>query len=449
MRFTLIHIATFLILSNCVALAQNPPPEPDPIHRAMTKAMRDGRFADAEKILVDAIHEAERSEAKSPKLADYLNQLSLVLSQKSQYSDAIALSQRALEVDKNAFGPTDIHVASDLAWIAGLSWEQGNSEAAEQLLKQALDIVRLNPNPNADQAMVDRTVLILGSLWSLYISEQRWVEAEPLLLEGTKLCKSMRMPSPPCDNAPANLKQVYEGEGRAVEADKLPRSTRLPAEVAKLNDAAEQYQSDGAYPQAEDAYNRAIAWVEMNKRPEFPELLSYELNSLGQVLEKQGLNEAAEKAYTRAIEWKESAAGPNPPGSLVIKYFDFNRLLNLYRTEERLSSLEPIIRHALDIQEQFLEPRDPGLASTLVTLADVYQEEGKNDEKKYAEAEPLYRRALDIQQQDLGRDHPQLLAALTGYASLLRKLHEDAKAAEVQSRIDMIEKKVAEQSRRN
>jgi hypothetical protein len=75
---------------------------------------------------------------------------------------------------------------------------------------------------------------------------------------------------------------------------------------------------------------------------------------------------------------------------------------------------------------------------TLTTLAGVYKEEGENDEAKYAQALPLYERVLAIQQANLGPDHPQLIYPLSDYADILRKLHNDAKGAQVQARIDMI-----------
>jgi tetratricopeptide (TPR) repeat protein len=440
--FSIAVVVLVFALSNGIALAQQVQLAPDPIQTAETKAMREGRWADAEKILVDAIQGLEQTQPNSPRLAEYLNRLSLVLMQKQHYADAIAVSRRALEVDKNAFGPADIHVASDLGWIAGMLGQQGEPDQAEQLFKQAVDIVRLYPN--TDEMTTDRKVLILSGLWYTYLSQKRWVDAEPLILEGVTLCRTMRLAPPPCDSAHDSLSQVYEGEGRTADADKEPRDPALPSEVARLNYTAQKYEKAGSYAQAEDAYKLAIAWVEKNPQNEFHGLLALELDLLGQVLQKQGLNEQAEHAYLTAIKWNEDAAASKPPGSLSIQSFDFSGLLNLYRTEGRLNDMEPIIRHAIEIQEQFLGPRDSHLAQTLLTLADVYQEDS-SDVKQWPQAEALYARALDIQQEKLGYDHVELLPALTTYVSLLYKLHKDSKAAEIQSRIERIQAKLHQQ----
>ena len=167
--------------------------------------------------------------------------------------------------------------------------------------------------------------------------------------------------------------------------------------------------------------------------------MTLELNLLGQVFEKEGLNDRAEESYLRAIKWQEGRASAKPSGSLSIRYFDFAYLINLYRSEKRLADIEPVVQHALETQERYLEPRSPGLAETMVQLADVYQENGKNDDKKYALAEALYEHALNIQKQNLSSDDPQLLITLEPYLSLLQTLREDGKAAQIQSKINAIQ----------
>jgi len=113
-------------------------------------------------------------------------------------------------------------------------------------------------------------------------------------------------------------------------------------------------------------------------------------------------------------------------------------LLDLYRSEGRLKDAESLLQRVLEIQEKSLGERHRVVIQTLTTLAGIYEEEGKNDQVKYAQALPLYERALALQQVNLGPDHPELLGLLGKYADLLRKLHDDAKAAAVRSRMAMI-----------
>jgi tetratricopeptide (TPR) repeat protein len=171
-------------------------------------------------------------------------------------------------------------------------------------------------------------------------------------------------------------------------------------------------------------------------------VLVEQYNRLGEVIEKQGLNAQAEAMYRGAIEMQETQ---DPRDSSNVASFDFYPLLNLYRTQGRISDIEPIVINALAIQEERRGKESPSVAQTLFFLADVYQEEGK--EANYAKAQPLYERAIDIQQNSVGPDHPRLVPILSQYCNLLRKMHQDAKAAEVQARVDRIEQ--AQHGRRN
>jgi len=432
-----------VIIIPCVAQAQSTRPAADPVTVAETKAMRERRYADAEKILVDAIQAAEQTEPESPRLAGYLKRLAQLLLMKDQFTEAVTLWQRALEIDRRALGPRDMNVANDLTSIASLLRTRGRNDEAEQLLTQALEITDLNASHFGSAKDAEAAAIVFVTLGDLYVSEQRWTEAEPLLLEGKKLCDLLRNPAGACERIAHNLGEVYRAEGKAADADHSASDPgAFPAEVASLNEEGKRYLAEGMYPQAEDVYKRAISWIQKNPQPTFPDLYSVELNSLGQALEKQRRNDEAERNYLSAIEWKESTAGPKPPASLGIQYFDFSYLLNLYRTEGRLADLDPVVSRVLETQQRFLDPQNAGIAQTLLTLANLYKEQGDKDEKWYAEAVPIAEHALGIQQKNLGPDHPLLLPALYSYAEILAKVHEDAKAAEVRARMSAIRKKV-------
>src|ERR1700722_3427564 len=92
---------------------------------AAAKARNDGRLLEAEKILQDAISEAEEKDPNSPRLAAYLRQLSWLDKLKGDTSDEIALIQRVLEIDRAAFGSNDLQVGEDLDEIAMLSLRHG------------------------------------------------------------------------------------------------------------------------------------------------------------------------------------------------------------------------------------------------------------------------------------------------------------------------------------
>lgn len=439
------------------ALAQNRPPAPDPVIIAAEKAQVEGRIEDAEKLLIDAIHSTEQTDPESRKLAVYLRDLSNIYNYKRQYSEAMALARRALELDQKVFGPSGSATAGDLTMIADILRAQGKSEEAEQLLKQAIDFARRDQNPEA-------IFELLSSLGLLYTSENRWAEAEPMLQGALEECAPMETPQRPtgpslCDGIRIKLTEVYGKEGRPVEPGQkfVPNRSDRPAELDRLDKAAQQYMKDGLYVQAEITYKKTIAWIEQNPKTETRSpvhTVHYWLGALpgiyfllGQTLEKQGLKNEAEESYKKSIELQEAQIDPKLPINIIS--FNFSGLLNLYRQQGRLSEIEPIIQHAFEIQEETVGDTNTPLADTLLTLADVYREEGKKDDSKYADAAKVYERALKIQEANLGPDHPQLLRTLTGYVTVLHALHDDAKAAELQARLDMIRKQAEAKNSHN
>jgi len=64
--------------------------------------------------------------------------------------------------------------------------------------------------------------------------------------------------------------------------------------------------------------------------------------------------------------------------------------------------------------------------------------------RRDSEAKPLYERAIKIEEVNFGPTNQRSISTLYSYADLLHKLHEDAKAAELQAHIQEIEKKQAQ-----
>jgi len=64
--------------------------------------------------------------------------------------------------------------------------------------------------------------------------------------------------------------------------------------------------------------------------------------------------------------------------------------------------------------------------------------------RRDSEAKPLYERAIKIEEVNFGPNNQRSISTLSSYADLLLKLHEDAKAAELQAHIQEIEKKQAQ-----
>jgi tetratricopeptide (TPR) repeat protein len=76
------------------------------------------------------------------------------------------------------------------------------------------------------------------------------------------------------------------------------------------------------------------------------------------------------------------------------------------------------------------------VATSLNNLAGLYYFQGR-----YAEAQPLYQRALAIWEKVLGLERPNVATCLENYALLLRKMGRPEKAARLESRARVIQRK--------
>jgi tetratricopeptide (TPR) repeat protein len=432
-----------LILLPPVARSQTNSLMNDPVFRAARKAQQEGRIADAETILNDRIHAIEQTQPNSTELVPYLNMLAGFYSMKQQFPDALAIFERVLKIDRAAYGPSDSRSLRDLINVASFLGPE-KKDQVEQLLKQALDLALQNPNsPPGTLAE------IYAHLAMFYQAEQRWYDAEPLAAEGMKICVSVSLPpglGGPCEPLQRTLAEVYRNEGRTVEGEKVAASGMekdLPPELNALDESAQKSEKDGLFADAEYTYRQAAAYIEAHpkwdggKMPaDLRGMASMEYNNLGRVLEKEGRNDLAEEAYKKAIASREATASEIPIG---LRSFNFSGLMSLYQKEGRLSEMEPIFQHALELQEKAIGESSIDVARTLVTFGNLYKSEGK-----YANAEPLFERAMKIYETNLGHFDRQEVFALESYADILLKLHEEAKAAELQARIKEIEKKQAE-----
>jgi len=433
-----------VLVSSHLCFAQGNRPAIDPTQRTVTEARNAGRFMDAEKLLNEAIHQLEQSDPQSPLLAQYLKELAALLQRRGLAAEGAAAMDRAFEIDRKASGPNDLRIANDLAIRASSAHAAGNDQEAEGLTNQALEIVHSNAATLRWNEGAGLAASVVGATVSLYIAENRWVSAELLMPEETKLCDMLPAEFRPgfglCGRVPETLAQIYRGEGRAVTVEQPARSY-LPPELTALNQAAEKYEKDGLYPSAEDAYERAIRLAEkIDAEPQghYGNLAPLEMDSLGQLLEREGLKDRAEKSYLSALEYMEQRAGPQQLAKGFAASLYPGALVGLYRNEGRLNDAERVVQHVLDVQVACLGERHRSVVQTLTMLADIYADEAKNDPAKLAQAASTYERALAIQESNLGPNDSGLLPLLQRYADLLQELHEDTKAAQVKSKIAAI-----------
>jgi len=442
-----VALAIVILVGAVSSRAQNTQAGPNPVLVAYNKAMRESRYEDAEKILNDVIPNLEQTQPNSVELADSLSRLSAVKEKMGNHREAEAVRTRAAEIYRIASGPDGIEAAGVLVDQARLARQRGDNQEAERLLLQAVGNARLNIGKLKSGREVDLAAGVFGALASFYIDQSRWVDAEPPLLEEKKLCDLFEVPyrggSAMCGSLPDRMAKVYSAEGRQVDAERVSSQALAEGEfgqpeIIALNKVAERSEKDGLYPSAEETYRRGIALAEkIEARPDnrFGGLVANETDLLGQLFEREHHNDQAENEYLASMAIEEKTLARLPEHSPFAEHLGFSLLLNLYREENRLKDMEPVLLHILALQEKAVGERNRGALRTMMALADVYKDEGK-----YQEARAVYERALAIQASAVGPTDPRLANILVPYADLFTKLHDDAAAAEVRARINALHK---------
>jgi hypothetical protein len=433
------------LISGAGCFAQNERADPNSLQRAITKARNEGRLVDAENLLRDGIQKLEEDNPQNPQISTYLKELAPLVARREGEPAYGPLVERAYEIDRAAFGDSDLRVANDLTLLASSSNRAGSNRDAEREFDEAVGIVRLKEADLRWNAGAGLAAGILGAAVTFYIEQKKWVDAELLMPEEVRLCNMVpdefRGGFGLCERTEETAAEIYRGESRAAQVEEGRPRTGLPTELAALNQTAEKFVNDGLYPSAEETYKQAIelAGKMDSEHDHYGGLRIVEMDQLGQLFEREGSKDRAEKSYLGALEIgeREARSGTDHPG-FATSLLPLS-LIYLYKNEGHLQDAEAVVQGVLEIQVASLGERHRAIADTLAELADIREQEGLQEPTKLAEAKTAYERAIAIQEANLGPNDPSLIKLLEKYASLLSTSNENAKAADVSARIVSIQ----------
>ncbi|HWZ56882.1 MAG TPA: tetratricopeptide repeat protein [Verrucomicrobiae bacterium] len=433
-----------VLASGAACFAQNDR-APDSLQRDITKAKNEGRLLDAENLLRDGIRKLEEDNPQNPQIAIYLKELAPLVARTEGEAAYLPLLQRAYEIDRAAFGGSDLRVANDLGLLAASSNRTGNRQDAEREFDEAVGIVRSKEADLRWNEGAGLAASIIGGAARFYIEEERWVDAEVLMPEEVKLCNMIPGEFHDgfglCSRIEETMAEIYRGEGKAPQVQERRALTNFPPELTALNETAQKYVNDGLYPSAEETYEQAIKLAKKmdSDRGHYGQLRRVEIDQLGQLFEREGFKDRAEKSYKDALEiGEQEARSQSGRPTFAESLFPVN-LIYLYRHEGRLQDADAVVQGVLEFQITSLGPRHRVIVDTLTELADIREQEGQKDPTKLADAKATYERAVAMQEANVGPNDASLINLLQKYASLLSRLNEDAKAAEVRARIDSLQ----------
>jgi len=115
---------------------------------AAVKAYEEGCYAEAEKLLLAALKQAEKLGPNDPRLTASLNNLAGLYEDQGKDAQAEPLYQRSLAILEKSLGPDHPHIALSLNNLAALYDNQGSYTQAEPLYQQALAIREKTVGPD-------------------------------------------------------------------------------------------------------------------------------------------------------------------------------------------------------------------------------------------------------------------------------------------------------------
>jgi Flp pilus assembly protein TadD len=304
----------------------------------------------------------------------------------------------------------NIEFARSLNFLATLYYSQGRYNEAEPLYLQSLDISKRQLGDDHPSVATS-----LNNLAGLYKSQGRYNDAEPLYLQSLDIRKrQLGNDHPHVADSLNNLAGLYKSQGRYNDAEPLYlqsldiRKRQLgddhPHVADSLNNLAGLYESQARYNDAEPLYLQSLDISKRQLGDDHPHV-AYSLNNLALLYEKQRRYNDAEPLYLQSLDISKRQLGDDHPSVAS----SLNNLAALYAYQGRYNDAEPLYLQSLDIRKRQLGDDHPSVATSLNNLALLYESQGK-----YSETEDLAQQALVIYQNRLGNEHPNTQnAALT------------------------------------
>jgi tetratricopeptide (TPR) repeat protein len=298
----------------------------------------EGRFAEAESVLLDCIRWAEALEPagsgkSSVEWAHAANGLGALYLAWQQLDKAETFALQAQAIFSQRLDAGDQERVSNSALLGTIYLEQARYEEAEVLLRAILD--------HADKSLAAVTY---NQLAVMALRRGRLEEAESLALEASAMNRLEAAPS-----------------GRMAAA--------ITGNLAKIRLLEKRY------VEAEQNYRDAIAISETALGKEHPETAKAYLN-LATFYQIRRRDRGAVQLYRRAIEILEPAYGKDHALVLVAR----NELADVYRAEGRYIESERLGGASLALLEDKLGPRDPRVLRALANQERLLASTKRNHE---------------------------------------------------------------------
>ena len=325
-----------------------------------------------------------------------------------RYNEAEGLYRRALLVNKEKLGATDLATLEMMQQLAIVLSMQGQYDEAESLYKQILVEMEMRFGKVGNKTL--RTVRNLGLN---HFRQGRYNEAETLwerVLKGNEECLGLTH-SVTLTTA-ENLADVYSIQGRYNEAETLYKQALIgneeefgethPRTLSSVGSLAILYQEQSRYDEAETLYERISSGYQEKLGETHPGTLHTMHNQAG-LYGRQGRYKEAEELYQRALTGRTEILGARHPETLEIVH----DLALTYRLQGRYDEARELFQQASAGRTETLGAMHPYTLETMHSLASNYGLQGR-----YDDAKELFQQALTGRVEVLGATHPETLQTI-------------------------------------
>jgi serine/threonine protein kinase/Tfp pilus assembly protein PilF len=353
-----------------------------------------GNTVTAREILDRGAKKVEEELAGQPPIeARLMETMGTVYRSLGLYPQAQIMLEKAFELKRSIYGPTDLGVADTMHHLGIVYDDQGKYNEAASLFQKSLDIRSKKLKPDDP-----KVAWSLNSLAIAFYNQGKYAEAGPLLERSLA---------------------IKEKEERPDDADIA--NTLINLGILK--------RAQHKYEEAEALSKRALALSEAKLGDEHPDITATILNNLGSLYEEQGRRAEAEPLYLRSLAIWEKMLGPDHPDVAIAVH----NLANLYRSMGKYAQAEPLYLRSLAIWEKTLGPDHPYIGTSLRERANLLRDQGK-----YADAESLYVRSLQIFEKSPDQNQ-NIVETMQDYILLLRKTNQTEEALKLEDRLKAVQ----------
>lgn len=342
-----------------------------------------GDPAEAERLYADALNVlAKHPDDGQAVRATVFGGLGLFRAHEGRLGEAQDLLEKAMASGRIGFGETDARMATVESSLGQVYVMQGKLADAEPMLQKAVAILKTTPASRLPERVVAET-----GLGSLRMAEGHYAEAEPILQQAVEEASPLGEAHPGYAGALTALADLYRLEGNSARGEPLLKKAQA------------------IYASAFGAQSSRVAEVMLDR-------------SIDNLTDKK--SSLAETEILQALEMLRKANGADHPTTALAEF----RLAQAYTMEGKYAEAEPLLQHALRVQESVYPEGHSLVADCMLQLAEV-----ERLQQHYPDAEQQFRNAIAAYEK-LGGS-PNLAIALRQYAKLLRTSRtEEAKALE-------------------